>query len=492
MAEERPTGDGMAEEEPTVEEVAEGASNGGTRLSRKRFIGGVAGVGLGLSLAGILAACGGDDDAAAEEEPTEEEVAPTEEEPAPTAAGEAATLAGTPILIGSAYPVVNAPTDAVQMEQGSGLAREEINNAGGVAGRPIEQEIVDMNSFDLESVTTAFNDIVSQEPDAVILGYHNVAGPNDILAAYGAPYLNASTAEWQVNELKSDPEKFKNVFQADPTEVPYGLGFPPFLNALEAQGLLSPSQKSIYIIEGDIVYGQTISAACQEAAPALGWEIVGVDPVDTAGGTAPVADWTPFIAKVKDSGATATFNTHWNPADHAALMKAWVADPPDSFLYLQYGASVPEFLELAGDAANGAIWATVLGTMNDPVGLGFQDRYMAKWGEVAGFSNAGTGYDEVYMLAHAWGVTGDTRNFDANIAELKRNIMRGVSGGYWFGHDEANYCLSYPSEIADPSLGNPHLFFQILPDDSGALSHQIVDPAPYIQSPYVQQPWLSF
>ena len=47
----------------------------------------------------------------------------------------------------------------------------------------------------LESTTTAFNEIVSKEPDAIILGYHNVSGPNDILAAYGAPYLNASTSE---------------------------------------------------------------------------------------------------------------------------------------------------------------------------------------------------------------------------------------------------------------------------------------------------------
>ena len=226
------------------------------------------------------------------------------------------------------------------------------------------------------------------------------------------------------------------IFQADPIELTYGLGFPPFLNALEAAGLFQPPQKTIYIIEGDITYGQTIARGAEEAAPDAGWEIVGKDPVDTSGGTAPVADWAPFIANVKDSGATAVFNTHWSPPDHAAFMKAWVADPADAFVYLQYGASVPEFLELAGDAAKGAVWATVLGTMNDPVGLAFQERYQAKWNAPAGFSNAGTGYDEVYLLAHAWGITGDPRNFDANITELKRNIYRGVSGGYWFGHDD--------------------------------------------------------
>jgi branched-chain amino acid transport system substrate-binding protein len=455
-----------------------------SRLSRRKFLGGVAGASVGgLALAGVLAGCGGDD---------EEGAAVTEAvEPAPTTApGQAAS--GEPIVIGSAYPAVNAPSDAEQMERGSGLAIQEINDAGGVAGRPIEHTIVDFNSFDAESVTSSFNKLASDEVDAIILGYHNVMEPNDILAAYGAPFLNASTSITQVKQIKSDPAKYANIFQADPSEVPYGTGFPPFLDALIAQELFKPPKKTIYIIEGDIVYGQKISEACQNAAPKLGWEIVGVDPVDTSGGTQPVTDWTPFLSKVKNTGAAVTFNTHWNPADHAALMKAWAADPPDSFLYLQYGASVPEFLEIAGDAANGAVWATVLGTMNDPVGLAFQERYQAKWNAPAGFSNAGTGYDEVYLLAHAWAITGDPRNFKANIAELKRNIYRGVSGGYWFGHDEANYCLSFPSEISDPGLGNPHLFFQILPDDSGELSHQIIDPAPYIQSKYKKPSWLSF
>lgn len=473
----------MSEETPVTTE----GSDEERRVSRRKFLGGVAGAGLGgLAIAGILAACGGDEEEGAAPAPPGEEPAPT------TAPGQTAADTANAIVIGSAYPTVNSAADAVQMEQGAGLAIEEINNAGGVAGRAIEHEIVDMNSFDAESITSAFNDLVNKEVDAIILGYHNVFEPNDIIASYGAPMLNASTSIAQVTQLRSDPEKYKNIFQADPTEVPYGLGFPPFLESLIAQGLFNPPSKTIYIIEGDIVYGQTISKACQDAAPKAGWEIVGVDPVDTSGGTAPVADWTPFISKVKDSGAAVTFNTHWNPADHAALMKAWVADPPDSFLYLQYGASVPEFLEIAGDAAEGAVWATVLGTMNDAVGLPFQERYQAKWGEPAGFSNAGTGYDEVYLLAHAWGITGDPRNFAANIAELKRNIMRGVSGGYWFGSEEANFCLSYPSEIADPSLGNPHLFFQILPDDQGNLAHTIIDPNPYIQSAYVKQPWLSF
>lgn len=449
-----------------------------SRISRKKFLGGVAGLSVGgLALAGVLAGCGG-----GEEEAEEEAV-----EAAPTTPA-APAQAGQPIVIGSAYPLQTS--DGQEMKGGSDLAIAEINDRGGIAGRPIEHEIIDFNNFDGESVTNAFNDLVSKEVDAIILGYHNVMEPNDILAAYGAPFLNASTSTDQVAQLKSDPQKYANIFQADPTERQYGIGFPPFLESLIAEGAFKPPKKTIHIYEGDIPYSTNISKGAQEAAPPLGWEVVGIEPIAGTGG--PVTDWTPMIAKAKETGASVVFNTHWNPADHAALMKQWVADPPDAFLYLQYGASVPEFLEIAGDAANGVVWATVLGTMNDAVGLAFQERYQAKWGKPAGFSNAGTGYDEVYLLAHAWGITGDPRNFKANVAELKRNIMRGVSGGYWFGHDEANYCLAYPAEIADPSLGNPHLFFQIAPDESGALAHQVISPVPYIQTQYVKQPWLSF
>jgi len=470
-------------------EVGEEVDPGQGGLSRRKFIGSVAAAGIGgLTLAGVLAACGGSSTSTEGEATT---AAATTEAASTTAAGQT-TANGQPIVIGSAYPTVNAASDADQMKGGSNLAIAEINDRGGVAGRPIDHFIVDMNSFDAQSVTSAFNNIVTKAPDAVILGYHNVMEPNPILAEYGAPFLNASTSVAQVTQMKSDPVKFANFFQVDPTEVSYGTGFPLFLDGLIAEGSFKPPTKTIFIIEGDIVYGQTISKACQDAAPKAGWEIVGIEPVDTSGGTQPVTDWTPYMNKVKDSKASVTFNTHWNPADHASLMKAWVQDPPDSFLYLQYGASVPEFLEIAGDAAKGAVWATVLGTMNDAVGLAFQKAYQEKWNAPAGFSNAGTGYDEVYMLAHAWGITGDPKNFKANIAELRRNIMRGVSGGYWFGHADVNYCLSFPSEIADPSLGNPYLFFQIEPDSAGKLTNQIISPPPYVQTPYVQQPWLSF
>ena len=50
-------------------------------------------------------------------------------------------------------------------------------------------------------------------------------------------------------------------------------------------------------------------------------------------------------------------NTHYLPSELATFTTGFAADPTDSLLYVQYGASVPEYLELAKDAANGVVCA---------------------------------------------------------------------------------------------------------------------------------------
>ena len=70
-------------------------------------------------------------------------------------------------------------------------------------------------------------------------------------------------------------------------------------------------------------------------------------------------------------------NTHYLPSELATFTTGFAADPTDSLLYVQYGASVPEYLELAKDAANGVVWATVTGVYGDAIGKSFGERYQA-------------------------------------------------------------------------------------------------------------------
>ena len=49
------------------------------------------------------------------------------------------------------------------------------------------------------------------------------------------------------------------------------------------------------------------------------------------------------------------------------------SEPTPSLMYQQYGPSIPEYLELAGDDADGVIWSTVIGTCGRD-GRGVQGR----------------------------------------------------------------------------------------------------------------------
>jgi branched-chain amino acid transport system substrate-binding protein len=392
----------------------------------------------------------------------------------------AAIAKSKPILIGCPFPLHSFyAADGEQMKNGSGLAIDEINAAGGIAGRKLTRTVLDTDVATPEGVTTAFQKLVSQKVDAILVGYVQVDAPTyDIAAAYGAPYIHGNTLEAGVARVRANPKKYSNIFNVDSTEVHYGYNFPLFIRSLQRAGQYKPHAKTIHFIQGDLAYSQNISKAGQQAFKKAGWKIVGVEKVVT-----PINDWTPVIGKLHSKSAAVVMNCHPAPADLAAFMKQFAANPINALVYLQYGPSVPQFLQLAGSSANGAVWSTVIGTYNDVVGKAFQAKFTKKYHSSPGFANAGQCYDEVYMLARAWAMVGDPRNFHAVSDVLRTQIHRGVSGSYWLNR-RGQYNRLYPFETDDPSLGNAHLYFQI---QHG--KQTIIFPPLYAGAPFKKAPW---
>jgi branched-chain amino acid transport system substrate-binding protein len=453
----------MAEDET---KDVEGTVNRGT------FLKGAIGVGAaGLMVGGVVAACGASDEGGSADGGGGE-----------GGGGEGGgAAAGGDYVIGAVYPLTGAvAADGEQMTNGSDLAVQEINAAGGIAGRMIKREVLDTDITSPEQIQQNYQKLIDQGVDAVINGYLLAwDAAMDIAASYGAPFLNASTSQAQQDQIASDP-KYNCIFQIDPSETWYGKGFPKFLNDLEASGAWTPRNKKIFIVEGNVPYSQVISKVTQETAPEYGWEIAGVEPM----GAGAISDWTPIMAKVKAADAGVVMNTHYIPSELATFTTAFAADPTDSILYVQYGASVPEYLELAGEAANGVIWATVTGVYGDAIGTAFAERYQAAFSKPAGYSNSGSGYDEVYMLANVWAMLGDSKDFTKVNDMLRKIIWRGVNGGYYMPN---NVGQSFPAEEPDMSLSQAHLFFQIQNNENGT----IIAPAPFTNGEFQLAPWQS-
>lgn len=386
-----------------------------------------------------------------------------------------------PYLIGSAFPLSGpAHSDGTQMRNGAVLAIQEINAGGGVAGRPIELVDVDVDIFNEDGVRRAFERLAAADVDAVIVGYV-LAGTDlalDAAAELGAPYLHAVTSESALGRVRSDPVRYRRVFQVCPSEIHYGASFVRFLDDLVRAERWAPRNRRLMIVETTVENGQMSTVPTLAAAFDSGWVIADVACVPELG-----ADWPGVVRRIHAADPAAVLIADFVPAELAAFQRAFASDPVESLVYAVYTPSVPEFIELAGTAADGLVWSTVTGTYPDLLGSRFAGRYAGAFGRPPGRSHAGISYDEVHLLAGAWASVRNPRDFDAVASHLRHVAYRGVNGTYFF--DESQGALSYPAMTLDPSLGQAHLVFQVQDGE-----HRVLAPVPYVQASFRLPSWM--
>ena len=371
--------------------------------------------------------------------------------------------------------------DGEEMRNGTVMAIDELNASGGVLGAQIKYIEIDDGDSLAEDVTTAFNRAVeTEDPDVMFSGYHLASGPEfDIVADAERLYYNVNTQQRWVDLYDKDPARYWGSFQCDPTDTWYGGGYALWLNELVDSGAVKV-EKTAAILSGDDAYDAFIAKNFESKIKELGWDVIHKGTF-TVG---KVSDWGPLLAKVRSKPPGILFTTDYNPADDAAMAKQWAQNPiPGTLVYQQYGPSVPEYLDLAGDAANGMIWATVLGLLPDQIGNDFRKRYEAKFGQPAGWANAGGCYDEVNVWAAAVGAAGTWSDYKRVATATEKIIHRGVTGGISF---KSHAGLAYPGQVNDPSLGQAHLIVQV--QDGKQV---VISPDPYTTGDFQAPPWFA-
>ncbi|WP_317054333.1 ABC transporter substrate-binding protein [Roseovarius rhodophyticola] len=398
---------------------------------------------------------------------------------------------GDPIIIGCPAPLTGiVAADGIEFRNGLEMAAEEINQAGGILGRPVELVFVDTESKGDDVVIQAAQRLVDRNNvSAIITGYNLETGTaiHDIAADAGILYLHAMTVAVHDELVKSDPDRFWGTFQIDPPETMYGDGFLKYLGQIEEKGEFKRPNNKLAIINGPGTYSGNIANAINEGASEYGYEISLFDTVKV-----PVTDWGPTLAKLRADPPAVIAITHFYPQDQAQFMNQFMADPTDSLVYLQYGASLAAFRDIAGENSVGTIYATVIGALQDDIGNAFSSAYKAKFGDNSSPNSGGQTYQALHAYAVAAALAGGPGapyDEDQNRAVAERMhslIYRGPMGTLRI-HAETQSAASYPNETNDPSLGMPHVFSQIHdPAKEGVL----IAPAPYDKSPFQTPPWM--
>ncbi len=400
-----------------------------------------------------------------------------------------AAAADGPIVLGvpTSQTAAAGVADDLDHLNGTTLAMEEINAAGGILGRPLKLFVTDVDKLSPESCQQAIAACVDAKVHAISNAFLFVPIPAmDASAKYRCPYLQGNTQRAATDAFKANPAKYSHIFQTDPSEVHYGYTYPIWLQAMEDSGKWKPKNRKVHIVQEQVGYCQTISKAAQAALKKSKFNVAAVTDIQF-----PVQDWAPVIQKLKEVDAGAIMIDHWVAAEYAAFCKQFRANPvKDSLVYLQYGPSQPEFLTLAGEAANGFCWSTVLGVYADEKGNAFRAKYKKRFPGIMGLVYTGNGYDIAYYLKAAWEATKDPSNFKAVCDWVRANPYRGVCG-YMDMRNPYQEAAHFPDngyEISAKELekGMSQLYVQVQNKE-----HKIIYPYEIKESQLQRPPWWS-
>ena len=330
-------------------------------------------------------------------------------------AGSAAMLAGLnsaasaqssePVIIGAPLPVTGAiAADGIEFQRGLEMAAAEINELGGILGRPIELSVEDTASGGDDLISSAAQRLVDRSNASVLISGYNL-GSNTALPEVAADssliYMHADTVVRHNELIREDPARYWGSFQYDPAEIFYGIGYLDYIKNLVDSGQFTPSNNKIAVITGPVAYSINIANAIREHAAEYGFEVSLYESVQ-----APISEWGPTLAKLRQDPPGFIAVTHFFPQDQAQFMLQFMNDPTPSLIYMQYGASLAAFRDIAGSASEGVLYATVIGALQDEIGAAFSDKYIAAFGETATPNSGGQTYSALHAYAIAAALAG--------------------------------------------------------------------------------------
>jgi len=386
------------------------------------------------------------------------------------------------IKIGSAHPLTGwDASNGREMHRGTEMAIEEINNQGGIFGAEIEWIELDSEDMSAEKMTSVMTTLAtSKQVHWVIYGYTATYAPTyRTLAQYDIPFMHVDTASEFIDWIKENPDKKHLAWMADAYDLYYGIGFSIFIDNLIKKEVWTPRNKKFAVLRGEDVFAQRIAEKFIEEMTGRGWTLAVDQTVSFE-----TVEFGPFLTKVREEDPDVILNTDWSPTGFANFMIQFTENPTQSLIYGQWAPSTPEFKDLAGDAANGLIWSSVIGWLpldTDPIAKEWYQKYKNKYNEEPGLM-AAVCYDMIWLWANAVAITGSIDPVKMEPV-LEKLLYRGVCGTYNFVKDE-HYCICYPDDVYDPSLGLPHWHFQIKEG-----SDVTIAPDPYAEEEFETPPW---
>jgi branched-chain amino acid transport system substrate-binding protein len=338
------------------------------------------------------------------------------------------------ILIGAPIPMTGPyASDGEQMKMALDMAIEETNAEGGLLGRPVRLVVADVGGLEAEKINAAGERLIGEGVNAVITGYDDGGVDTHVFGPYDVPYLHCNAMTLSTQPVAENPD-YWNVFQYCANEVAYGIDASTRLFEIPEEMGWTPHNKKVAIIKVDYAYNIMAADEFRDRIAPQGYEVV-VDEVTQFG----VVEWGPILSKIEETEPS--YITFWNldPSDAARFMiqlrEHFGEAGFNALVFMQYTPAIPEFLELAGESAEGLIWVTDVAPWGEGVEE-YTQRWIDEYGEEPKGVYAYATRDGFDIWAEAVEQAGCVDCYE-EIADNIRNIHHeGLCANYEFTDDD--------------------------------------------------------
>ncbi|MGX8014247.1 ABC transporter substrate-binding protein (plasmid) [Mesorhizobium sp. ORM8.1] len=254
--------------------------------------------------------------------------------------------------------------------------------------------------------------------------------------------------------------------------------FPKFLEATAADGVWKPINNKVHLICESSQYNMTIADEVIKTLPQSKFTLATITDIQN-----PVQDWGPVMQAIKQEGCGTIMLDYWSASEEAAFCQQFINDPvKGALVYIHYGPSQTEFLQIASGAAEGMVWSTMFGIYPNAQGKEFRAKFQRRHPGPVPLSCPALAYDTVNVLKNAW-QSADPSDFKAVADYIRTHPYRGVVGTINMNNeDQAG--LHYPMQTKDMNQGMAQLYYQVQDGE-----HKVIQPTALAESKFKSVPW---
>ncbi len=310
------------------------------------------------------------------------------------------------------------------MLAGVQIAVDEWNEKGGVLGKQIEVVTYD-DANTSEQAASVAEQIVGDDSISAVIGHFSSGVAMTAAEVYqeaGIPFINGSAAHMDLAKIGNCIFRNNAIYATDASSMLQIMDY----YGVEKFGIINPNTDA----------GVSVTTECENMIEKFGDKYAPqmVEPQYYEDGT---VDFSASVAWFEEQGVEAIYTTGAYAAA-APLIQQYHAINPDMKFILTSGCFGQEFIDLAGEDANGCGMANSFfyGAESELV-QNFNEEYKARMDGDNASTFAGQTYDAAYALFYAM-EAGESADRASIVEQLPNTDFEGVTGKITF--DEEGNC----------------------------------------------------